>query len=99
MKKTKKRKKITLKTKKVSKVKKTPTTKKRTSKKIWSKNVASMKKRIQNSLDKLKKDIKQNASIEVIEKDNNELLILLGECNYVVREFHEHQLMEEKSNK
>lgn len=94
MRKTKKR---TLKTKKL-KVSK-PKIKRKKSKKIWAKNVAMMKAKIENSLEKLKKDIKRNAPIEVIEKDNNELLMLLGECNYVVREFHEHQLLEEKLGK
>lgn len=58
--------------------------------KIWEKNVALMKKRIELSFNKLKNDIKNKAPLDKIEKDNNELLMLLGECNYVVREFHEH---------
>lgn len=60
--------------------------------KIWVKNVQTMKKKLETSLTKLKKDIKNKASFEQIEEDNNELLMLLGECNYVVREFHEHTL-------
>ena len=32
-----------------------------------------------------------NAPFEKIEKDNDELLMLLGECNYIVREFHNYQ--------
>ncbi|NGX52901.1 MAG: hypothetical protein KR126chlam5_01207, partial [Candidatus Anoxychlamydiales bacterium] len=40
-------------------------------------------------LKKLEKDIKRKAPYKTIEADNNELLMLLGECNYIVREFHE----------
>jgi hypothetical protein len=74
--------------------------KKRTKKpKIWTKNVNRMKKRIERSFNKLKKDIKRKASFEEIEKDNNALLMLLGECNYIVREFHEKILKSEKKRK
>jgi hypothetical protein len=73
-----------------------PKIKKRKSKKIWEKNIAIMKEKIEASLENLKKDIKCKASIKQIEKDNNELLMLLGECNYIVREFHEHQLKEKE---
>ena len=49
-----------------------------------------MQKDIDKALCILKKDIKRKAPFAVIEKDNNDLLMLLGECNYFVREFHEH---------
>jgi len=100
MKKTKKSKKILRKKQKPlmkrSKKIHKPKIKKRKSKKIWVKNVVTMKKRIEKSLNNLKKDIKKNAPIEQLEKDNNELLMLLGKCNYIVREFHEHQITEKK---
>lgn len=59
-------------------------------KKVWTSHVAKMQKEIDQALSKLKKDIKRKAPFKVIEKDNNDLLMLLGECNYIVREFHEH---------
>ncbi len=62
---------------------------KKTSKKpIWALHVEKMQKRIDKALKKLKRDIKNNASYKTIEQDNNELLMILGECNYIVREFH-----------
>ncbi|MBN2479817.1 MAG: hypothetical protein JXA94_06280 [Parachlamydiales bacterium] len=45
-------------------------------------------KKLDNSYKKLEKDIEKHAPFDIIEKDNNELLLLLGECNYMVREFH-----------
>ncbi|NGX28749.1 MAG: hypothetical protein K940chlam1_00936 [Candidatus Anoxychlamydiales bacterium] len=59
-------------------------------KKVWTAHVAKMQKDIDKALCILKKDIKRKAPFAVIEKDNNDLLMLLGECNYFVREFHEH---------
>ncbi|MDE3055738.1 MAG: hypothetical protein KGI80_03485 [Verrucomicrobiota bacterium] len=36
---------------------------------------------------KFSTDIKNRASIEVLTEDRNKLLILLGECNYMIREY------------
>ena len=44
--------------------------------------------KIEKSYKKLNDDVKKHAPYRTIEKDNNELLMLLGECNYIVREFH-----------
>ena len=58
------------------------------SKKIWEDHLNKMQKKIDQAVNRLKKDIEAKKPFEVIEKDNNELLFLLGECNYFVREFH-----------
>ncbi|NGX44492.1 MAG: hypothetical protein K1060chlam3_00659 [Candidatus Anoxychlamydiales bacterium] len=63
--------------------------KKASKKPIWAAQVEQMQTRIDNVLKKLEKDIKRKAPYKTIEADNNELLMLLGECNYIVREFHE----------
>ncbi|NGX63302.1 MAG: hypothetical protein KR126chlam6_00710 [Candidatus Anoxychlamydiales bacterium] len=94
MKKTKKRKKTVKKTYKKPARKPTTKRKKTTKRKsvkkpIWEAHVQHMEKRINAALNKLKRDVKRKASYKIIEEDNNELLMLLGECNYIVREFHE----------
>lgn len=63
---------------------------------IWSKKLAYMEKEIKSQLNTLKKDIKNKATAEKILKDQNELLLLLGECNYIVREFHGRSIAEKK---
>jgi len=78
--------------KRAKKTTKRPTAKKRkkaSKKPIWASHVEQMQNRIDDALKKLEKDIKRKASYKTIEADNNELLMLLGECNYIVREFHE----------
>ena len=78
------------KSKKIIKLKtsKSPSQKKNSHKKIWEPKFEAMKKRLDIALKKLEKDVKNKAPFEIIENDNNELLLLLGECNYIVREFH-----------
>ncbi|NGX33760.1 MAG: hypothetical protein K1060chlam1_00101 [Candidatus Anoxychlamydiales bacterium] len=63
--------------------------KKAAKKPIWASHVEKMQTKIDDALKKLEKDIKRKAPYKIIEADNNELLMLLGECNYIVREFHE----------
>ncbi len=53
--------------------------------------LVSIEKKIDKTYKKLNNHIKKHASYDVIEQDNNELLMLLGECNYLVREFHQFQ--------
>ena len=96
MKKTKKRKKTVTYKKTARKrtrkptIKRKKTTKRKSVKKpIWQAHVQHMEKRINAALNKLKRDVKRKASYKIIEEDNNELLMILGECNYIVREFHE----------
>jgi len=102
MPKRKKRKKVTKKpirkkilkkaTKKTAKKPKAKKRKKTTKKPIWASHVEKMQNKIDTALKKLEKDIKRKAPYKVIEEDNNELLMLLGECNYIVREFHERMI-------
>ena len=47
-----------------------------------------MRRKIDKSYKKLDQDLKKHAPYSTIEKDQNQLLMLLGECNYMVREFH-----------
>ena len=78
--------------KRVKKTAKKPVANKRkksSKKPIWAAHVEQMQTKIDNALVKLEKDIKRKAPYKTIEADNNELLMLLGECNYIVREFHE----------
>jgi len=89
MKKIKKRKITSKKVIKKKAIKKTKTLKK-SPKKLWEPMFNESKIKIEKALKKLKTDIEKRESIEIIEQDNNELLLLLGECNYLVREFHEH---------
>jgi hypothetical protein len=78
------------KAKKVKKVIKKKIKKVKSSRKIWEPKFKEMKNKIDKALKKLKSDIEKKQPIEMIEQDNNELLLLLGQCNYLVREFHEH---------
>jgi len=87
LKKSKKTKKSLVK-KKVIKRKPKVVSKSRKAKKIWQPHLDQMKKKLDIALKKLQKDVKNKAPFNVIEKDNNEILLLLGECNYYVREFH-----------
>lgn len=36
--------------------------------------------------EKFRDDVKRNAKSEILIRDNNQLLLLLGECNYMARE-------------
>ncbi len=36
--------------------------------------------------EKLRRDVEKNAKSDVLIQDNNHLLLLLGECNYMARE-------------
>jgi hypothetical protein len=68
------------------------TTRKKTSPKTnYKAQFEMMETKINKACKKLNSHIKQKAPFEKIEKDNNELLMLLGECNYIVREFHNYQ--------
>ena len=42
--------------------------------------------RVDKAWTKLRSDVKKKASAQVILKDRNELLLLLGECNYMAKE-------------
>ncbi|HEU64919.1 MAG: hypothetical protein KR126chlam4_01383 [Candidatus Anoxychlamydiales bacterium] len=86
------RKAIKKRTKKTAKRPRAKKRKKASKKPIWASHVEKMQTRIDNALKKLEKDIKRKASYKIIEEDNNELLMLLGECNYIVREFHERMI-------
>ena len=50
--------------------------------KMWNK----MEKRLDKAFRKLKSDVSKSKNIKIIQKDKNELLLLLGECNYLSRE-------------
>lgn len=66
---------------------------------IWEPKFNQMKNKIQKAFFKLEKDIAKKAPMNVIEKANNNLLLLLGECNYLVREFHEYATLKAKKIK
>jgi len=59
--------------------------------KLFKKEIKLMIKKIEKAHKKLNKDIKKHAPVKTIEKDNSALLMLLGECNYLVKEFHLYQ--------
>ena len=54
---------------------------------LWADYEAEMKNSIDSALAKLKADIKRKAPIKEIEKDHSELLMLLGECEYIIKKF------------
>lgn len=61
----------------------------KTSKKMLDthhKQLSTMNKKIDKTYSKLSKDIKKKANLKTIQKDSNELLLLLGECDYLVNE-------------
>jgi hypothetical protein len=45
-----------------------------------------MEKKLSKSYKKLESDIKKHAPITTIKKDSHDLLIHLGECNYLMQE-------------
>lgn len=45
-----------------------------------------LQKRADTAWKKFRTDVKRGAKAEVIIKDHNNLLLLLGECNYMARE-------------
>lgn len=54
----------------------------------YLKTLKTMEKKLNHSFKKLNSDIKKGANYKTIQKDNTELLLLLGECNYIARECH-----------
>ena len=52
----------------------------------YRRQLEAMEKKLDKTYNKLNKHLKKNASFEIIEKDNRELLLLLGECNFIARE-------------
>ena len=42
--------------------------------------------RAHKALEKFRKDLQKNAGPDVIKKDQNSLLLLMGECNYMAQE-------------
>lgn len=51
----------------------------------WS-TYKNLEKKAEQALAKLRSDVKKKAKPEVILKDKNALLLLLGECNYMARQ-------------
>ncbi len=50
--------------------------------KMWQ----MLEKKLDNAFVQLKKDIYKNKGLKTIQKDKNEIVLLLGECNYLTRE-------------
>lgn len=46
----------------------------------------TLQRRVDQAWSKLKSDVKRKAAPKVILRDRNQLLLLLGECNYMSRE-------------
>ncbi len=59
---------------------------KATNRKALWKAYEDLQKRADRAWEKLQNDVHQSANSDVIVRDNNELLLLLGECNYMARE-------------
>ncbi|NGX56346.1 MAG: hypothetical protein K1060chlam5_00584 [Candidatus Anoxychlamydiales bacterium] len=72
-------------------MKKTTRKKSSPTKTNYKKQFEDIEKKINKACKKLNSHIKKNEPYEKIEADNNEILMLLGECNYMVREFHNYQ--------
>ena len=45
-----------------------------------------LQKRVDKAWDKLQADVQRKASPDILVRNKNELLLLLGECNYMARE-------------
>ena len=53
---------------------------------LWA-SFKHLRSRVDHAWSKLKTDVKKNASPQVINRGKNHLLLLLGECNYMAREY------------
>ena len=81
---------------KVKKIKKTArrkTSRKKIDKKTTAPNrkaqweaYKNLQKKVDAAWDKLKRDIRKKASPKILIEGKNDLLLLLGECNYMARE-------------
>lgn len=45
-----------------------------------------LQKRADSAWEKFRSDVRRNAKSDILIKDHNQLLLLLGECNYMARE-------------
>ena len=63
--------------------------------KMWM----NMEKRLDKAFKKLKSDVSKSKNIKIIQKDKNDLLLLLGECNYLSRECAQLSGLEKKTLK
>lgn len=52
----------------------------------YLKQLEVMEKKLDKSYNKLSNHLAKKARFEIIEQDNKELLLLLGECNFIARE-------------
>lgn len=43
--------------------------------------------KVHKALEKFRNDVERNAGPEIISKDQNSLLLLMGECNYMAQEY------------
>jgi len=74
--------------------KRTPSRKKTTPRKATSRKINNpyatefmhIQKEIKKAYNKLAKDLKNHASPKTLQKDNNNLFLLLGECHYLARQ-------------
>lgn len=56
-------------------------------KKAHLKTYRALKKKIELAFGRLRRDVEKKAPTSRIVKDRNELLLLLGECNYLTNEY------------
>lgn len=67
-------------------------------KSLWS-SYRKLQGQIDKAWNKLEADVKRKAHTEVIYRDRNELLLLLGECDYMARECIRQSGKKEKSRR
>ena len=53
---------------------------------IYWKTYRDLQKKVDKAWDKLQMDVKRKAPANVLIRNKNQLLLLLGECNYMARE-------------
>ncbi len=53
---------------------------------LWG-TYREMEKKIHKAYAKIRTDLKRKASPQIILQDRNQLLLLLGECNYMAKEW------------
>lgn len=66
--------------------KKKTTTNKNISRNPFADEFVHLRKEIKKAYSKLEKDLKAHASPKTLQKDNNHLFLLLGECHYLARQ-------------
>lgn len=72
--------------KKIANTKQSASTKESNPKNPYAKEFIHLGREIKKAYSKLEKDLKTHANPKTLQKDNNQLFLLLGECHYLARQ-------------